>query len=129
MMVWNEVPEVKQTGGFVIQEHTTPSGVHWDLMLEAEGCLETFRLPVHSLELTAGPVRAVKIFDHSLRFLTYEGPVNEGAGKVRIVERGTYRHAAPRPGGRILTLEGGQLKAAFSLSYIEGDQWRLDAQK
>ena len=29
---------------FVVAEHTTPNGVHWDLMLEMDDCLWTWRL-------------------------------------------------------------------------------------
>jgi hypothetical protein len=122
------VYHVERSGRFAIQEHAEAGGVHWDLMLEAEGCLETFRLSVAPSEMAAGPASAVRIFDHPVRFLTYEGAVNDGKGSVRIVERGTYNCASPRPGDRRLSIEGQQLKAVFSLVRVEGDRWRLEAE-
>ncbi len=74
---------------FVVQEHATPDGVHWDLMLEKGEVLTTFRLEQPPKAVSTSTVRATKIFDHPLRFLTYEGPVQKGTGKVRIVDRGT----------------------------------------
>ena len=113
---------------FVVQEHTTPEGIHWDLMLEQDGVLITFRLedePAQSLE---HEVRAVKIFDHPLRFLTYEGPVQKGTGKVRIVDRGVYECRSQSEDLLALELDGAVLRGDFTLTRIEGDEWRFSAQ-
>ena len=88
---------------FVVQEHTTPEGVHWDLMLEKSDVLTTFRLeqpPEAALDRTVG---AVRICDHPLRFLTYEGPVQKGTGSVKIVDCGTCD--ASDEGEDVITLE------------------------
>ncbi len=61
---------------FVIQKHTRGKNVHWDFMLQLGESLQTYRLdktPEEVLNQTAG---AVKIFDHPLKFLTYQGQVN-----------------------------------------------------
>lgn len=73
---------------FVILEHTGTSGVHWDLMLEDEGALLTWRLDVSPEEIGSEPVRAEQINNHSLRFLEYEGPVEKNTGIVRGVDKG-----------------------------------------
>jgi hypothetical protein len=75
---------------FVISEHTTKSGVHWDLMLEMDDGLWTWRLNVPPAEIKNKPIPAERIHDHPLRFLTYEGPVQNDTGNVKIVEKGTY---------------------------------------
>jgi len=75
---------------FVIAEHTTPNGVHWDLMLEMDDCLWTWRLNVPPVEIKNKPISAERIHDHSLRFLTYEGPVQNNTGSVKIADKGTY---------------------------------------
>ena len=72
---------------FVVQEHETPKGIHWDLMLEQGDILMTFRLEETPQEANRHPIQAVKIFDHPLRFLSYEGPVQQGTGRVRIIDR------------------------------------------
>ncbi|MGE5294966.1 MAG: DNA polymerase ligase N-terminal domain-containing protein [Solirubrobacterales bacterium] len=113
---------------FVIQEHTTPEGVHWDFMLEQEGVLTTFRLEKTPAQCLAGEVRAVKIFDHPLRFLTYEGPVQKGTGKVKIVDSGEYRFHDRQDDLLTFELNGKILKGDFALNRIEGDEWRFAAQ-
>jgi len=110
---------------FVVQEHTTVEGVHWDLMLEQEGVLATFRLEEPCAEALAHMVRAVKIFDHPLRFLTYEGPVQKGTGKVRIVESGVYAYHDRRDDLWILELNGHALKGDFTLTRVEDAKWEF----
>jgi hypothetical protein len=113
---------------FVVQEHTTPQGTHWDLMLEQEGVLITFRLadePAQSLE---HEVRAVKIFDHPLRFLTYEGPVQKETAKVRIIDRGVYQCHHRSEDLLAVELNGRLLTGDFMLTRVEADEWRFSAQ-
>lgn len=80
-----------KTGKFVIQRHERKGEpTHWDLMLEAGDCLETYRTGVAPAGLGEEPVEAIRIFDHPLRFLSYEGAVNKGKGVVKIADSGTY---------------------------------------
>jgi len=113
---------------FVFQEHTTPEGIHWDLMLEQDGVLMTFRLEDEPAQSLVREVRAVKIFDHPLRFLTYEGPVQKGTGKVRIIDRGMYQYRKHNENLLALKLDGALLNGDFTLTRIEGDEWRFSAQ-
>jgi len=82
---------------FVIQEHKKDGDIHWDLMLETEGVLRTYRLDCPPERLSDKTAGAVKIFDHPLRFLTYEGSVNRGKGTVKIVESGRYKTSLTDP--------------------------------
>ena len=110
---------------FVVQEHRTGEGVHWDLMLEVGAVLATFRLAERPEEALEHPVEATKIFDHPLRFLTYEGPVQKGAGQVRLVESGTYECGQRGADRWALTLSGGILSGRFLLVRVQGDAWRF----
>jgi hypothetical protein len=110
---------------FVIQEHTTPDGVHWDLMLEKGQALITFRLEQPPQAVSDGVVRATRIFDHPLRFLTYEGPVQKGTGKVRIVDRGTCRLLEEAQHVITMDLQGDILQGGFTLTQTEGTSWQL----
>ena len=114
---------------FVIQEHSSRGDIHWDLMLEQSGSLRTFRLDTPPGELLTKPAQAVKIQDHELKFLTYQGPCNKGAGNVRIVESGTYS-ATKQTGRKIeLKLNGTTLiKGLFLLEQIENDNWKLSSE-
>lgn len=108
---------------FVIQEHTTPRGIHWDLMLESDGVLLTLRLeepPAVALERS---IRAQKIFDHPIRFLTYEGPVQQGTGQVRIIDRGFYQDRVQAGKSWHLGFDGETLSGDFLLTQIEDDLW------
>ena len=84
------MPPIDEKKQFVIHEHTTPDGVHWDLMLEMDDCLWTWRLNTPPAEIKDEPIPAERIHDHPLRFLTYEGPVQNNAGQVTIADKGTY---------------------------------------
>ena len=128
---------------FVVQEHETADGVHWDLMLESAsgGSLTTFRLEEPPEQALGRPVRAEKIFDHPLRFLSYEGPVQKGTGRVHIVERGSWRpvgcdrrvvgannHSPLRDGSLCappcrFILEGAILSGTFTLLRTSQTQW------
>ena len=111
---------------FVIQQHDRQDEpTHWDLMLEDGEVLRTFRLDQPPAELPNRPARATPIQDHPIRFLTYEGPVNKGLGRVEIAERGTYRSVARSDDSWELELDGQTLKGQFSLSSPGPDSWEL----
>ena len=110
---------------FVVQEHTTPQGVHWDLMLETGDVLMTFRLPEPPENALHHALRAERIFDHAPRFLTYEGPVQKGTGQVRIIDRGTYRTLTEQEDALTLDLSGHTLRGRFTLTRTEGSFWEL----
>jgi hypothetical protein len=92
-------------------------------MLEAGEVLTTFRLAERPEAALRHPVGATKIFDHPRRFLTYEGPVQQGTGQVRIVDSGTYRSAERDEDRWALTLSGEILRGGFTLTRTEGDAW------
>lgn len=117
--------DLRMGNRFVVQEHTTPEGVHWDLMVERGQALTTFRLAESPENVIRHAVEAVRIFDHALRFLTHEGPVQKGTGNVRIVERGDYCAFDERDDAIALELHGTILQGCFSLTRIEAAQWRL----
>ena len=110
---------------FVVQEHTTPEGVHWDFMIERGDVLVTFCLEQPPEAVLGHAVRAVRIFDHPLRFLTYEGPVQKGTGKVRLVDRGTCHGSDEKDGLITLDLRGAILQGHFTLTHIDGPHWEL----
>jgi bifunctional non-homologous end joining protein LigD len=114
---------------FVIQEHTTPEGVHWDLMIEKGGVLITFRLSQSPENARNRAIEAVRIFDHPLRFLTYEGPVQKETGKVRIVERGSCRLLDENEDCMTLDLQGVLLQGSFTLTRLEDARWEFAPQR
>jgi hypothetical protein len=109
-----------------VQKHTKQDqSVHWDLMLEAGGVLHTYRLGLAPEALLHQRTSAVKIFDHPLKFLTYEGGLSKGEGFVQIADGGTYQLLAEGQRFRQLQFEGKILKGRFVLEHVENDRWEF----
>jgi bifunctional non-homologous end joining protein LigD len=110
---------------FVIQKHTKEGLVHWDLMFEAGTVLETYRLDLPPENLSSQTNTAIKIFDHPLKFLTYQGSVNKGLGSIEIADSGTYTPLTANSKQQELLLQGKILKGNFRLTLIEKDKWEF----
>ena len=110
---------------FVIQKHSRAGEIHWDLMLETDDVLQTFRLSVPPEKLPRQANTAAKIFDHPIKFLTYQGPVNNGKGRVEIADAGTYQPLSEGITCRQLQFDGKMLKGRFTLTCIEGNRWEF----
>jgi hypothetical protein len=110
---------------FVVQEHTTSDGVHWDLMLERGEVLMTFRMPVPPAQAGGGPMLLERIFDHPPRFLSYEGPVQKGTGRVRIVDHGTFQTIQEADARLVIAFHGGALAGEYALTQHEHGAWEL----
>jgi hypothetical protein len=106
---------------FVVLEHTTTEEVHWDLMLEDAGALLTWRLTCPPEEFGSGPVQAQRIFDHPLRFLTYEGAVQQNTGTVKRVDKGSCRWMEKHE-PFIVNLSGTFLQGQYQL-HRQGPDW------
>jgi bifunctional non-homologous end joining protein LigD len=118
----------QQQNRYVIQKHTQDEGVHWDLMLEAGEILRTYRLDIGPEEILNRPATAEKIFDHSLRFLTYEGLVQNGTGTVKIEDRGIYKITSESNDLVEINFEGEVLSGNFKFKHVEKQCWLLTTQ-
>jgi bifunctional non-homologous end joining protein LigD len=114
-----------KTQKFVIQKHTKKGLVHWDLMFEVGHVLQTYRLDLPPEKLISQANTAIKIFDHPLKFLTYQGSVNNGLGTVEIADAGIYTPLTANSKQQELLLEGKILKGKFRLTLIEKDKWEF----
>ena len=94
-------------------------------MLEAGGSLLTYRLDLPPKQLLGQQAAAMKIFDHPLKFLTYEGSVNKGLGSVRIADSGTYWVLDQSAKLLLLDLDGQILAGQFRLIHIDGNKWEF----
>lgn len=111
---------------FVILEHERKGEeTHWDLMLEVGDALKTFRLDSPPESITERVAAATPIFDHERRFLTYEGPVNQGKGSVRRVDVGRYETHSQGSVHWKLTLWGETLSGEYELKRSQAniDAW------
>ena len=110
---------------FVIQKQVRQRDVHWDFMIEQDGSLHTWRINTAPDKLSQQPVHAERIQDHQLRFLTYEGPVNNGKATVQIADAGTYRIVENDKGNITLDMDGRILQGKFSLEIIDNKNWQI----
>jgi len=110
---------------FVILKHSRLGQAHFDLMLETDDCLLTWRIDAPPEDLTTKPVIAEKIFDHDKKFLTYEGPVNKGAGSVEIADAGELKIETHSPNRIALTIKGEIARGPFTLTRKQDAKWQL----
>lgn len=103
---------------FAILEHDHPI-LHWDLMLEADGVLRTWRLPSPP---QTGEVVAEAIADHRLTYLDYEGPISGNRGTVKCWDRGVYQIIRETNDSFEASIEGVLVRGELHLSR-KGDHW------
>jgi hypothetical protein len=72
---------------FVILEHDHPV-LHWDLMLEAEGVLQTWRLA--ETPAVGRVIEATALGAHRIAYLEFEGPVSGNRGTVTRWDVGEF---------------------------------------
>lgn len=97
-------------------------------MLETEGHLSTWRVNIGPEELKTTPAKAEKIFDHDLKFLTYQGPVNKGKGNVTTADKGTYSIIAKTPEKLQIRINANILNGTYTLTKISENTWQFAPQ-
>jgi hypothetical protein len=110
---------------FVVLEHDHPV-LHWDLMLEADGVLHTWRLAQPPLP-SSSAIEAMRLPDHRMLYLEYEGPVSGDRGVVKRWDAGVFKedmHSSPT--ARILEMHGKLLQGCIHLDLIDNTTWRLE---
>ena len=110
---------------FVIQKHSKAGDVHWDLMIEQAGMLATWRIDSCPEDMAGNTVAAEKIFDHELRFLSYNGPVNKGKGNVCIADSGPCDIHTLTDNEITGVFSGECVKGEFCLRKIHEEVWEL----
>lgn len=73
---------------FVVLAHDYPEP-HFDFMLEDNGVLLTWRIPEWPPEAQTR-IPAVRLPDHRVDYLTYQGPVSQNRGSVIQVDHGSF---------------------------------------
>jgi len=77
----------------VVLFHEVENSDHWDLMLEVQNRLWTWRMS--ELPTINQTVMGERITDHRIHYLDYEGPVSNNRGTVRRVRTGRYQWVQP----------------------------------
>ncbi len=103
---------------FVVLFHATPIGYarppHWDFMLERDGLLLTWALPLEPADNQ--PLIAERLDDHRLGYLDFEGPVAGGRGEVARWDRGEWELLCMSDGELTARLKGDKLAGRVTLT-------------
>jgi len=110
---------------FVIQEHIQKNSCHWDLMLQQENALITWQIPLCPSQWHGKPVPCRKIFDHRLKYLTYEGPLSQNRGFVKIYAAGNYQILDSAKNYWRINLHSDNIRGNMTLEGVQDDQWQL----
>ena len=105
---------------YVILTHDHPF-LHWDLMLEADGGLRTWRLaspPAAGVTLVAEPLAT-----HRVAYLDYEGPVSGERGSVNRWDAGTFDWERDDADEVAVTLHGERYHGRLVLRPDRGGKW------
>lgn len=94
-------------------------------MLEEDDCLLTWRIDVPPRNWVFSSIKAEKIFDHDKKYLTYQGPVNKGAGKVEIADTGELKITCKKQDRVEFTSAGKILNGSFTLFHSQNNKWEL----
>lgn len=113
---------------FVILEHDYPE-VHWDLMLETEKSLRTWKLkesPRLLLSKIEKTIKASALADHRLMYLDYEGPISNQRGFVKQFDQGLFEWLAINEQEITINLQGQQLTGILKLvKGNSGEDWQI----
>jgi bifunctional non-homologous end joining protein LigD len=117
---------------FVVHHHVGhPSEPeHYDLMIEQEEALATWRL---SSEYMAALLRredahATKISDHRKRYLSYQGPISCDRGMVKIVDSGNYECVLESENTIVLWMHGEKLSGTIIIAKQKGNAYIMTLQ-
>lgn len=109
---------------FVILIHDHPF-LHWDLLLENEASLRSWRLLTDPEGLMRGErIPAEAIPDHRKVYLDYQGPISGDRGSVSQWDAGTFELTAETPTASGLEFAGRCIQGHFKMM-CEAGQWSL----
>jgi hypothetical protein len=110
---------------FAILQHDSPSGAHWDFLLEMDGSLKTWALssmPEVNTEIACRPLP-----DHRMVYLEYEGPISGDRGSVTRWDAGTFVIERESDTEIVVVLQGAKLCGQAAIHQSPGNQseWRF----
>jgi len=113
---------------FVVQKHQA-SHLHYDFRLEMDGVLKSWAVP-KGMPPESGIRRlAVRVEDHPIDYIDFEGTIPEGgygAGTVEVWDKGEFAFIK-QPSEKQLefNLDGSRLSGVYVLLHTGGKNWML----
>jgi bifunctional non-homologous end joining protein LigD len=121
-------PGRKARPRFVVHEHHARR-LHWDLRLERDGVLMSWAVPNGIPEDPAQNRRAIRVEDHPLEYLEFEGEIprgSYGAGRILIWDQGRYECEKLRDDEVIAVFHGRRLRGRYALFRTGGESdWMI----
>lgn len=105
---------------FAILTHDHPT-LHWDFLLEDGATCRTWRLaecPVYGVKISA-----VRIPNHRLVYLDYDGPIRGNRGSVSCWDRGVFEWVTDDLSLLEIDLRGSRIDGVCSLEFVAEEQW------
>ncbi len=112
---------------FVVLHHTGIPKAHYDLMLETAPGSELATWRVKQWPLVGGS-QLTELPNHRRKYLTFEGELSGGRGRVLAVTRGQCTIDARSGDDLLVRLETNQLTQEITLRRVNGDQWIASTQ-
>ncbi|MCK4670658.1 MAG: 3'-phosphoesterase [Nanoarchaeota archaeon] len=102
---------------FVVHKHKA-TRLHYDFRLELDRVAKSWAVPKQP-PLKPGIRRlAVRVSDHSISYMKFEGEIPEGtygAGTVKIWDKGTFKLIDKKPGKIVIEMKGEKMKGEYCL--------------
>lgn len=121
-----------EKGRWVLLLHEVPPsktplgqrGTHWDLMIEDAGVLLTWaiqQLPPGSQDT------GLRLPDHRIRYLDYEGAISDGRGTVSRVAGGDFHRIGEFQANQFrIKVNWPHAGSMIGFQWIKEDHWRID---
>ena len=110
---------------FVIQQHQQEQQVHWYLMLKKGSSLATWQVFNPPSEWPQKNLECRHIFNHRLKYLTYQGPLNDNREHVQIIAAGQYQPVEITENCWRVTLISDKINGQLELQHQKQDQWLM----
>jgi len=109
---------------YVIQKHNA-TRLHYDLRLEIDGVAKSWAVPKEPPKKEGIKRLAVKVEDHSVDYMDFEGKIEQGYGKgtVKIWDKGTWTPESIKPKKIVAIIKGKKLKGRYTLVNFKEKNW------
>lgn len=125
----NEIADISacELRRFVVLLHSHPDGDHYDLMIENGPRLATWKF-LHPPEAALQKeLQGMRIGEHRLIYLDYEGPVSGNRGDVRRHDEGRCEVRVQMDELWEVTFDGRHIRGTFQLQKVDQgrEEWAL----
>jgi len=114
---------------FVLLRHEVPKEFgrpsHFDLMFESDFESSLLTWTIDEQPATGRILDAVRLPNHRVTYLDYEGPISNNRGTVHRVDRGDCKVEHLTADCIRVTIKGQILQGSIVLNRINSDQWQL----